>query len=190
MTELAAEVMVFAALVAVPASAFLCPAGLLPCFALFPLAALFHLFPGYFRNLLLMASGPVLYMAWALAAGNPAGSLTALRWVCALSAGVYFAGSLGPAGIASVLGLARGFPPAARLSEAMMFAGGAASAAGVRWRAHRDRPVRERLTAAVAEALRSPEPAAAPERPPGRLALFVSVLSWCFLLLSVSGRLR
>lgn len=182
--------MVFAALLAVPASAFLCPAAFLPCFALFPLASLVRFRPGYFRNLLFISPGPVLFLIWALATGNSSGALVALRWVCALSAGVYFAGSLGPGGIASVLGNARGFPPAARLSETMILAGGAASAAGEYWKVHRGRPVRERLTMTVTDALGAGEPVPGPRKPPGRLAVFVAALSWCFFILSVSGSLR
>lgn len=183
------DIMVFAALVATPASSFLCGYSYLLFFLVFPLGAILEKRPVYFRNLALIAAAPSIVFVWGTLSGHYESTPTALRWICAVSGGVYFAGALGPRGIASVLGQTRRFSPAARLSETMMLAGGAASSAKDLWKKNSDLPLSERIAATLKDALLSEiEPAEEETAAAGAVAISVAVVSWLFLLASVAGR--
>ncbi len=179
-------VLVLAALLASPASAFLCQQRWLAGFAVFPLAALAERRWRYFRNLLMIGLAPLALLVWATVAGEPATAGRSLRWLAAVSSGLYFAAVLGPGGIASVIGGARSFPPAMNLSLTMLQAGGSAAAAGEGWSRGADLPVAERLAAALKHSLEA-EPLAVQDVHPGIIPSLVAIVSWGFLLLSASG---
>lgn len=179
-------VLVLASLLASPASAFLCHQRWLAAFALFPLAALAERRWRYFRNLLGVGFAPLALLVWASAHGEPEAAARSLRWLAAVSSGLYFASVLGPGGIASVIGEAGSFPPAVRLSRTMLQAGGSAAAAGAGWSRGAELPMTERVAAALIHSLEA-EPLPIQEVRPGMLPSALAVVSWGFLLLSTSG---
>lgn len=178
-------VMVFASMAAAPVSAFLCPAHWLAFFVLYPAASLAEKKLTYFRNLFFIALPPLTAFIWASLSNHPESASRSIRWACAVASGVYFAGALGPAGIASVLRTAG----ARRLSHTMFLAGDAASAARMNWKRNRELPVRERVAVTVRDSISitaaSPQNASASQGP---FPVTVAVISWAFLLLSISGR--
>lgn len=179
-------VLILAALLASPASAFLCHQRWLAVFAVFPLAALAERRWRYFRNLLAVGLTPLALLVWSSAAGEPETAARSLKWIAAVSSGLYFAAVLGPGGIASVMAGAGSFPPAATLSRTMLQAGGSAAAAGDGWSRGVDLPLTERLAAALQHSLEA-EPLAVQDVCPGILPSMMAVASWGFLLLSASG---
>ena len=179
-------VLVLAALLASPASAFLCQQRWLAGFAVFPLAALAERRWRYFRNLLVVGFAPLALLVWASSVGDPDTAARSLKWLAAVSSGLYFAAVLGPGGIASVIGGARSFPPAVNLSRTMLQAGGSAAAAGDGWSRGADLSVTERLAKALKHSMEA-EPLPVQDVCPGILPSAVAAVSWGFLLLSASG---
>lgn len=177
-------VMVFASMVAAPASAFLCPWQWLYFFALYPASALGGLRFTYFRNLFFIALPPFAAFLWAVATNHPESASRSLRWICAAASGIYFAGALGPSGIASVLSAAG----ARRLSETMALAGSAASSAGRIWKRNKDLPAAQRLWTTLKESASPAASIGVPFHPPGPFPVILAAVSWVFLLVSVSGR--
>jgi len=178
--------MVFASLTAVPVSAFICPFHWLLFFALYPAASLIEKKLTYFRNLFFIALPPLTAFAWATLSNHPESASRSIRWVCAVSSGVYFAGSLGPGGIAAVLEMAG----AGRLSDTMSLAGEAISAARTNWREHRALPVRERALVTVRDSVSVKGYPRNVLVSPGPVPLTVAVISWMFLVISLSGRFQ
>ena len=177
-------VMVFASMAAAPASAFLCPAHWLVFFMLYPVVSLAQKKLTYFRNLFFIALPPVTVFVWALLSHHPESASRSIRWVCAVASGVYFAGTLGPGGIASVLEMAG----AQRLSDTMSLAGDAVSAARLNWKRYGELPVRERVSVTVRDSVlisASPQIISGSQGP---VPVAVAVVSWLFLLLTISGR--
>lgn len=176
--------MVFAALVTVPAASFLCGSKYLFFFCLFPLAAAVNVNFRYFRNIVLLAFAPLLILLWAIFTGNSVTIFRSIRWIAALTAGSYFAGALGTAGIALVL--RRMGSPFQILAETMESAGPAVRTAGKIWQGGSELPLIQRVSTTLSEAL-----TAEPEEinPPGIKAVpvYVAAVSWLFLLGTVSG---
>lgn len=178
-----AGVMVFASLLAVPASAFLCSTAFLAVFAVFPAASLALKNPRYFRNLFFVALAPGAVLLWAVLSNHPEAVSRSMRWICASSAGVFFAGVLEPSGISAILERIG----AVRLSETMHYAGGAVSVAGANWKRNRNLPLAERAAETVRESVSADPPTGKSYRKPGAVPVIVAVFSWVFLLLSLAG---
>jgi len=180
--------MIFAALVAAPASAFLCGRFSLLFFLVFPAAALTEMRFRYFRNLAFMVFAPLLVFLWAWYTGNHVSAERSLRWICSLSAGVYFAVSLGPGRIAAVVRSISGLPPFQSFSDMMMLAGGTSAAAVEMWKKHSSMVFKERLFATVRDAVAAAEPKEPEPVSSGTIPFVTAVIAWVFLLVSVSGR--
>lgn len=181
--------MVFAALIAAPSSAFLCGTRFMPFFAVFPAAALLEGRLRFFRNLFLIALAPLLFFIWAAFSGNDPTAERSFRWICSLSAGVYFASVLGPCGIAAVTGSIRRAPFFTMFSDLMLLTGGASATARRSWIKNEGTVFKERLFATVRDAVTDPEPLQPDMSGVKAVPLLVAVLSWLFLLSAVSGRI-
>lgn len=180
--------MVFAALAASPASAFLCPDRWLYFFGIFPVLSVVEGGSRRLRGFLLLSMAPFALFLWSMHLGNQQAAGNSLRWISAISAGTFFAGVLGPSGISSVLSSFTILPAARRLSDTMLAAGGSVAAAGTSWRAHGGMPFMKRLETTLEEALGAPS-AEASHQSPGSLPVTAAALSWCFLLASLAGLL-
>jgi len=176
--------MVLASMLAAPVSAFLCPVQWLYFFALYPAMSLAERKLAYFRNLFFMVLPPAAVFLWSILSDHSASALSSLRWACAVASGVYFAQTLGPGGIGYLLGIAG----VKGLSNTMSIAGEATSAARLHWRENSDLPVMERAAAAVKNSLSGRESPQRADLSLGLLPVIVAVVSWLFLLVSISGR--
>jgi hypothetical protein len=176
--------MIFAALVAVPFSAMMCVNSLLYFFILFPVAALAGGKRGYLRRLVLMCFPSVVMLIWFYFSGNSQSTVRSLRWICAIASGTYFATVLGSSGIAAVL---KSIPFAAGLSDLMLLAGGTAFRAGACWAENSELPLVARVIQSASDSIGKAESVVPEKKPSDFFSLSVAVVSWIFLLVSVSG---
>jgi len=179
--------MLFSALVAVPVSATVCSGKLLYFFTLYPLIALAGREWKYCRRLLALSLAPAAVLVWAGLVGNSHSILRAVRWICAVASGAYFASVLGSAGIASVLGSAGSFSFFRKLSRLMLLAGSTASKAGQCWAENSMLPLIPRILQSASDSVKQADVAVSEPQNSGPFALPVAVVSWIFLLVSVSG---
>jgi hypothetical protein len=179
--------MLFSALVAVPVSAMVCNEKLLFFFTLFPLVALAGRKWKYCRRFLVLSTAPAVVLAWASLTGNSLSILRSVRWICAVASGTYFASVLGSAGIASVLGSSGSFSFFRRLSRLMLLAGSTASKAGECWLNNSRLPLVPRILRSASDSVKLADYTVSEPQDSGHLALPVAVVSWIFLLVSVSG---
>ncbi len=182
-----ADFMLFSALLAVPLSAMLCSGNSLFFFILFPLAAVVQGKWMYCKRLFFLTLPPVIFLVWAYWGGNKSGYLSSIRWICAITSGTYFAAELGTTGIASVLGSVKFLPFAGRLSDLMLLAGSTAANVRKCWVENSDLPLSRRIIQSAADSVAGAELHSPQHNPVGILPLSVAVMSWVFLLISVSG---
>ncbi|MCK5131184.1 MAG: hypothetical protein KAR40_03425 [Candidatus Sabulitectum sp.] len=182
-----ANCMVFSALLAVPLSAMICTSNLLYFFVLFSVASIASGRWKYCRRLFFLSFPPAVLLVWAYLSGNNQSTLRSIRWICALASGTYFASELGTGGMAGVLQSMRPFPFTEKLSVLMQMAGSTASNVRPCWVGNSELPLFSRILQTAGDSV-SKANSVLPERKPcGVLPLSVAVLSWIFLLLSVSG---
>ncbi len=179
--------MLFSALVAVPVSAVLCNGKFLYFFALFPVAAFAGREWKYCRRFPALSLAPAVVLAWASLTGNSQSTMRSVRWICAVASGTYFASVLGSAGIASVLNSADSFPFLRKLSRLMLLAGSTASKAGHCWADNSSLPLIPRILQSASDSVEQANVTIPKPRNSGPIALPVAVVSWIFLLISVSG---
>lgn len=182
-----AEYMIFSALLTVPVSAMVCTSDFLYFFILFPVVAVAGRKWKYCRRLLFLSFPPVVLLVWAYHIGNNQSALRSLRWICALAPGTYFASELGTAGVAGVLRSIRPFPFAGKLSELMLMAGSTASNARQLWVENSELPFFSRILQTAGESVSEANPVVQEWQPSGVLPVLIAVVSWVFLLVSISG---
>ncbi|MCK5064574.1 MAG: hypothetical protein KAQ97_04790 [Candidatus Fermentibacteraceae bacterium] len=95
MTDSAYSLLLFAGLVAGPASAFIVNIEILPVFLIFPLLCLAGKTGKGSIRLLFLITAPVLSMIYGLLSDNPLLADRSLRWTAAVATGVFMSGSLG-----------------------------------------------------------------------------------------------
>ncbi len=183
-----ARYMLFAALIATPAAAFLSTQSLLLFYLVFPLSELFSLNWKFFRNAAVLIPAPAAVLCWAWLFGNYEAFHRSLRWICALSAGVYFARSLGPGGISLVLKSFHRCSFLTALADSIDTAGSAAASAGEIWREAGVLPLRERIVHTLTVSIKSGKPVA--ESVPSAFPVSIAVISWIFFIAVLSGRLN
>ncbi|MCD4708310.1 MAG: hypothetical protein K8S62_11300 [Candidatus Sabulitectum sp.] len=182
-----AEYLVFATLLTVPLSAMICTSNFLYFFILFPAAAVFSGRWKYCGRLFFLSFPPVVLLVWACLAGNDQSALRSLRWICALASGTYFASELGTAGTAGVLRSMRMFPSAGKLSELMLLAGSTASNVRRCWMENAELPLFPRIIQSAGDSVSGASLNLPEQQPPGVFPLSIAVVSWLFVLVSVSG---
>jgi len=181
------DFMLFSALVAVPVSAMVCNEKFLYFFALFPLVALAGRKWKYCRMFLVLSSAPAAVLVWASLTGNGQSLFRSIRWICAVASGSFFASVLGSAGIASVLGSFGSFSFFRRLSQLMLLAGSTASKAGECWVNNSRLPLVPRILRSASDSVKLADYTVSEPQNSGYFGLPVAVVSWLFLLVSVSG---
>ncbi len=182
-----ANYMVFSALLVVPVSAMICVDSFLYFFILFPVAAVSAGKWMYCRRLIVVSFPPAVLMIWAYLTGNDQSSLTSLRWICALASGTYFASELGTAGMAGVLDSMRLLPFSARLSELLTLAGSTASNVKSCWAAKSDLPLFSRIIQSAGDSVAKADSTLPAAEQCDVIPFSLSIVSWVFLLVSVSG---
>ncbi len=182
-----ADFMLFSALLAVPLSAMLCTGDSLYFFILFPLVAITQRRWMYCKRLFFMTLPPVIFLIWAYFVGDDSGYVRSIRWICALASGTYFAAELGTAGMASVLGSLESIPFTRRLSDLMLLAGSTAINVRKFWVDNSELPLFRRIIQSAGDSVAGAELHSPQRKPIGILPLSVAVISWVFLLISVSG---
>jgi len=126
-------------------------------------------------------------MIWAYLTRSDHSSLTSLRWICALASGTYFASELGTAGMVSVLESMKHIPFAARLSELLTLAGSTASNVRSCWAANSELPLLQRILRSADDSVAQADLTPSAAQQCGVIPFLVSIVSWIFLLVSVSG---
>ncbi len=179
--------MMFAAMLTVPISAMICPGSFLLFFILFPLSAILSANWMYCKSLFFLLVTPAIFLVWAFLSGNEQSFLRSLRWICALTSGTYFASELGTSGMAAVLMAMKGFPFTGKLAELMLMAGGTASNARQCWVENAEMSLFSRVLQSVSDSVANARPAPVELRPSGAFPVSVAVVSWLFLLVSLSG---
>jgi len=186
-------VLAFAALLGAPASAFLCRAGSLPIYLVFPVLGVLEGGAGYLKRIAALSLPPIMALVWAYFF-SPDAVLPALRWLGAAAAGSFFAWVLGTSGTAMVLRrVAERVPflrkPLDPLMLTMLLAGPGAELTGVAWKETRGMESIEDRIAVVMERVLS-------EVQPGREAASISLpsavfsgLGWLFLVTALAGLL-
>ncbi|PIE51206.1 hypothetical protein CSA37_13145 [Candidatus Fermentibacteria bacterium] len=180
--------MLFAALIATPAAAFLTTQSLLLFYLVFPFSALFSLDWKFFRNAALLIPAPAAVLCWAWLSENDAAFHRSLRWICALSAGVYFARSLGPGGISLVLRSFYRCSFLTALADSIHTAGSAAASAGEVWREADSFPFGERIVHTLTGSIKAGKPVK--DSVPDAFPVAIAVISWIFFIAVLSGRLN
>lgn len=181
------DFMLFSALVAVPVSAMACTEKFLYFFTLFPIVGLAGRNWKYCRRFLVLSTAPAVVLVWASLTGNSQSIFRSIRWICAVASGTYFASVLGSAGIASVLGSSGSFPLFHRFSQLMLLAGSTASKAGECWEMNSRLPLVPRILRSASDSVKLADYTVSKPQDSGPVALPVAVVSWIFLLVSVSG---
>ena len=95
MTDTAYSVLLFAGLLAGPASAFMVGLDLLPVYAVFPFLGLFTPARRGMLRILPLAAAPALVLLWSLLSGSDTSTERSLRWMAALVAGASMSGAIG-----------------------------------------------------------------------------------------------
>lgn len=179
--------MMFASMLTVPVSAMICPRNFLLFFILFPISAILSANWMYCKSLFFLLLTPAIFLVWAFLSGNEQSSLRSLQWICALTSGTYFASELGSSGMAAVLMAMKGFPFAGKLAELMLLAGGTASNARQCWIENAEMPLFSRVLQSVSDSVEKARPVHGELRPSGAFPVSIAVVSWLFLLVSLSG---
>lgn len=182
-----ADFMLFSALLAVPLSAMLCSGNSLFFFVLFPLVAIAQGKWMYCKRLFFLTLPAIIFLVWAYFGDNKSGFIDSIRWICAITSGIYFAAELGTAGIAGVLGSVKSLPFAGRLSDLMLLAGSTAANVRKCWLENSDLPLSRRIVQSATDSVAAAELHSPQHKPMGILPLSVAVVSWVFLLISISG---
>lgn len=183
--------LVFAALIGTPASAFVCRPGSLPFLAVFPVIGGIRGGAGYLKRLAGISIPPAAVLVWA-ALGSRDAVVPSLRWLAAAGAGSFFAWVLGASGTAMVLRAAGERFPALKgflepLIVAMLMAGPCAGLTRAAWRETRsDRSPADRAATVLEKVFTEVEPvraAASVSRPDA----FLGCLGWLVFTLAVAG---
>ena len=95
MTDSAYSLLLFAGLIAGPASAFMVNIEILLVFLVFPVLCLAGKTGKGTVRLLFLITAPVLSVIWGLISDNPLLTERSLRWAAAVATGVFMSGSLG-----------------------------------------------------------------------------------------------
>ncbi|MCD4846797.1 MAG: hypothetical protein K8R76_01240 [Candidatus Aegiribacteria sp.] len=95
MTDSAYSLLLFAGLIAGPASAFMVNIEILPVYLIFPVLCLTGKTGKGRIKLLFFITAPALSMIWGLLSDNPLLAERSLRWTIAVATGVFMSGSLG-----------------------------------------------------------------------------------------------
>ncbi len=95
MTDSAYSLLLFAGLIAGPASAFMVNTEILPVYLIFPVLCLAGRTGKSRIKLLFLITAPVLSTIWGLLSDNPLLAERSLRWTAAVATGVFMSGSLG-----------------------------------------------------------------------------------------------
>ena len=179
--------LIFTALLSVPVSAFICRSTFLFFFIIFPLSALVTANWRYCRALLLLSFPPVVFLVWSYLSGNEQGFQRSLRWICALASGSYLASELGTAGVALVLRSMRPLPLTGKLSELMLLAGSTAGNVKKCWKENVELSLLQRIIQSAEDSVSKAEPAVPEQTSTGKVPFYIAILSWLFLLVSISG---
>ncbi len=179
--------MLFSALLAVPLSAMICDSSFLYFFLIFPFTALLSRKFIYCKRLFLLSIAPSMMLVWAYYSGNIPSSLRSLRWICALSAGTYFASELGTSGISQVFQSMKGFSAAKRFSHLMLLAGSVAEKSKEFWTDNADLPFKQRIFQTTSDAVSKATVTKVEKQSVSLSPILVAVISWLFLLVSISG---
>ena len=165
----------------------ICSSEFLFFYAVFPLAAVFSAGFRYIRSFLLLCFPPGIILAWAYFTGNTDTALRSLRWICAIASGTYFAVELGTQGIAGVLRSTGSFPYAEKLSDLMLMAGDTASNAKQKLAEEQSIAFVSRILLTATDSVENSRSVQSEIEQPGLLPVSIAVMSWLFLLVSVSG---
>ncbi|MCK4671467.1 MAG: hypothetical protein KAT47_02920 [Candidatus Aegiribacteria sp.] len=95
MTDSAYSLLLFAGLIAGPASAFMVNIEILPVYLIFPVLCLTGKTGKGTMRLLFLITAPAFSMVWGLLSDNPLLTERSLRWAAAVATGVFMSGSLG-----------------------------------------------------------------------------------------------
>lgn len=95
MTDSAYSLLLFAGLIACPASAFMVDIEILPVYLIFPVLGLAGKTAKGRMKLLFLIIAPALSMIWGLLSDNSLLAERSLRWAAAVATGVFMSGSLG-----------------------------------------------------------------------------------------------
>ncbi len=95
MTDSSYSLMLFAGLIAGPASAFMVNIEILPVYLIFPVLCFAGKTVKGRTKLLFLIAAPALSMTWGLLSDNPLLAERSLRWAAAVATGVFMSGSLG-----------------------------------------------------------------------------------------------
>ena len=126
-------------------------------------------------------------MVWVYLTGNDQSLLTSVRWICALASGTYFASELGTAGMAGVLESMKPLPFSARLSELLILAGSTASNVRRCWAANSDLTLLSRIIQSTGDSVAKADSTLSAAEQCGVIPFSLSIVSWVFMLVSVSG---
>ena len=182
-----AEYLLFSAMLAVPLSAMICTSNFLYFFILFPVVAVTSGRWKYCQRLLLLSVPPAVLLVWAYLSGNNQSAVRSVRWICALTSGTYFASELGTAGIAAVLRSIKTVDFTGKLSELIIMAGSTASNVRQCWAENSDLPLFSRILQSAGDSVSKASSALPESNPSGVLPFSLAVVSWLFVLVSVSG---
>ncbi len=95
MTDTAYSSLLFAGLIAGPASAFIVDIRILPFYLIFPVLGLCGKARKGTLKILILITAPVLILLWGAASGNSILIERSLRWIAAVAAGASMSGALG-----------------------------------------------------------------------------------------------
>ena len=128
-----------------------------------------------------------MMLVWAYYSGNHSSTLGSLRWICALSAGTYFASELGASGISQVFQSMNDFPFAEKFSDLMLLAGSVAERSKEYWTDNAGLPFKQRIFQTTSDAVLKATITKMEKQSINLFPLSVAVISWLFLLVSISG---
>lgn len=193
MTDSAYSLLLFAGLLAGPASAFIVRTPALPLYVLFPLLSLPTGARRGMIRILPVASAPALVLLWGALSGNATAADRALRWLAAVVTGASISGALGASRASRLLFSISRRAGMGGLVESLAMA---VSLAGPFSRRIRDVFIQSRrnglnLTDSFEQALSAVHGIEMPERDNGSarsvLSLMSALLAWLLLLTGIMG---
>ena len=193
MTDSAYSLVLFAGLLAGPASAFIVGSAALPLYVLFPAMCLPTEARRGMIRILPVASAPALVLVWGVLSGNTAAAERAVRWLAAVVTGASISGALGASRASSLLFSLSRRAGMGGLTESLAMA---VSLAGPFSRRIRDVFIQSRrnglnLTDSFERALSSVHGMGMPERDERSarsiLSLLSALLAWLLLLAGIMG---
>lgn len=193
MTDQSYSLMLFAGLLAGPASAFLVRMEALPVFVLFPLLNMFTPARRGMLRILPLVSAPVFVLAWGLVSGNGTAAERSIRWIAAVATGASMSGALGASRSAALLSSISRRVRLGGLTEGLAMA---VSLAGPFSRRIKDVFIESRkrgmnLTGSFAEALSSVNGMESPEKEAMQarsgISLASACIAWLLLLAGIMG---